>query len=185
VLNQLTEDKRKELKKREILTYARRNKIPIPQTSEKQTSSQPTKQAPSQPTKDTAPEPTKKVAPLPLPLVGEFLPKPTKADEEIQMNIDVSTMVGKMNMTVPVTKMCKIPSVRREVLKLLKVPAEVEDPLIIPNTMYLGWKNDPNPPFYLSLGMNNLVLQNCMLDSEASTNVMSLKVMKQLGLKTN
>jgi hypothetical protein len=37
VLNQLTEDQRKELKKSEILTYARRNKIPIlpPQTSEK------------------------------------------------------------------------------------------------------------------------------------------------------
>jgi hypothetical protein len=55
---------------------------------------------------------------------------------------------------------------------------------MILNTMYLGWKNDPNPPFYLSLGMNNLILQNCMLDSGASTNVMSLKVMKQLGLKT-
>jgi hypothetical protein len=50
--------------------------------------------------------------------------------------------------------------------------------------MYLGWKNNYNPPFYLSLGMDNLVLQNCMVDSRASTNVMSLKVMKQLGLKT-
>jgi len=55
---------------------------------------------------------------------------------------------------------------------------------MILNTMYLGWKNDPNPPFYLSLGMNNLILQNCMLDSGASTNVMSLQLMKQLGLKT-
>jgi hypothetical protein len=32
--------------------------------------------------------------------------------------------------------------------------------------------------------MNGLRLNNCMLDSGASTNVMSLKVMEQLGLKT-
>jgi len=92
-------------------------------------------------------------------------------------------MVGKMNMTIPIIEMCKIPSIKREVFKLLKVPDEVEDPSIILNPMYLGWKNDPNPPFYLSLGMNNLILKNFMLDYGASTNVMSLKFMKQLGLK--
>jgi hypothetical protein len=32
--------------------------------------------------------------------------------------------------------------------------------------------------------VNGLHLNNCMLDSRASTNVMSLKFMKQLGLKT-
>jgi hypothetical protein len=73
---------------------------------------------------------------------------------------------------------------RREILKLLQVPTEKEDPPIILNTMYLDRKRDNNPPFYLSLGMNDLRLNNCMLDSKASTNVMSLKVMKKLGLKT-
>jgi len=68
-------------------------------------------------------------------------------------------------------------------LKLLKVPAEKEDPTIILNTMYLDWQKDNNPPFYLSLGTNGLSLNNCMLDFRASTNVMSLKVMEQLGLK--
>jgi hypothetical protein len=43
---------------------------------------------------------------------------------------------------------------------------------------------EKNHPFYLSLGMNGLHLNNWMLDSGALTNVMSLKVMKQLGLKT-
>jgi hypothetical protein len=102
VLNQLTEYQRKELKKSEILTYARRNKIPIfpPQTSEKKTSYQPTKQASVQP-KKTAPQPTKKVVPPPPPPVQELLPKPTQ-EKEIQLNIDVLAMVGKMNMTVPV-----------------------------------------------------------------------------------
>ena len=49
--------------------------------------------------------------------------------------------------------------------------------------MYLDHPRDKNPPFYLSLGMNDLCLNNYMLDYGASINVMSLKVMEQLGLK--
>jgi hypothetical protein len=49
--------------------------------------------------------------------------------------------------------------------------------------MYLDQKRDNNPPSYISLGMNGLHLNNCMMDSRASTNVMSLKVMEQLFLK--
>jgi hypothetical protein len=86
-------------------------------------------------------------------------------------------------MMVPVTKMCKIPSVKREVLKVLQVPTEKEYPSIILNTIYLDRPIDKNPPFYLSFGMNAILLNNYMLDSGASTNVMSLKVMKQVGLK--
>jgi hypothetical protein len=165
-LNQLTDDQKKELRRREYLTYTRRNKASAP---------------PSQP--DTPLPSAEKVAPPPPPLVHELLPKPTPADE-IQLNIDVASMFGKLNMTVPVTEMCKIPSVKREILKVLQVPTEKEDPPIILNTMYLDRPRDMNPPFYLSLGMNGLHLNNCMLDSGASTNVMSLKVMEQLGLKT-
>jgi hypothetical protein len=93
-------------------------------------------------------------------------------------------MFGKLNMTVPVKNMCKITFVRSEVLKLLQVPIEKEDPLIILNTMYLNQKRDNNPALYISLGINGLHLNNCMLDSGASMNFMSLKVMEQLGLKT-
>jgi hypothetical protein len=50
--------------------------------------------------------------------------------------------------------------------------------------MYLDRPRDKSPPFYLLLGMNDLRLNNCMLDSGASKNDISLKVMKQLGLKT-
>jgi hypothetical protein len=39
-------------------------------------------------------------------------------------------------------------------------------------------------PFYISLQVNDLLLHNCMLDSRASTIVMPLYVMKQLGLTT-
>jgi hypothetical protein len=56
--------------------------------------------------------------PPPPPPVCEFLPKTTHADE-IQLNIDVANMSGKMNRTIPVTEMCKIPYVKREILKIL------------------------------------------------------------------
>jgi hypothetical protein len=70
--------------------------------------------------------------------------------------MDVATMFWKLNMTVPITEMCKIPSVRREILKLLHVPTKKEDPPIILNAMYLDRKRDNNPTFYLSLRMNGL-----------------------------
>ena len=41
------------------------------------------------------------------------------------------------------------------------------------------------PPFFISLHINDLMLHNCMLDPGASTNVMPLKVMNQLGLRIN
>jgi hypothetical protein len=69
-------------------------------------------------------------------------------------------------------------------LKELKVQDEIGDPLVILNTMYHGNQGDDNPPFYLSLGINGFCWNNCMLDSGASKNLMSLKVMKKLGLRT-
>jgi hypothetical protein len=75
-LNQLTDDQEKELRRREYLTYTRRNKASAP---------------PSQP--DTPLPSAKKVAPPPPPPIRELLPKPTPADE-IQLNIDVASMFG-------------------------------------------------------------------------------------------
>jgi len=148
----LTDDQKNELR-REILTYRRKN-ASTP-------SSQPNTPLPS----------VEKLAPPPPPLVCELLPKPTPTDD-IHLNIDVANMFGKLNMMVPVKDMCKIPSVKMEILRILPVPTEKEDPPIILNTMYLDRPRDKNPPFYLSLGMNGLRLNNCMLDSRASTNVM-------------
>jgi ribonuclease HI len=44
-------------------------------------------------------------------------------------------------------------------------------------------KNEKNFPFYLSLLVNDKVLHNCMLDSGASSNVITKKVMEQLNLR--
>jgi hypothetical protein len=94
----LTDDQRKELRRREILTYRRKNS-PTP-------SSQP----------DTPLPPAEKVAPPPPPPVCELLPKTTPT-VDIQLNIDVANMFGKLNMTVPMTEMCKITSIKREVFE--------------------------------------------------------------------
>jgi hypothetical protein len=40
-----------------------------------------------------------------------------------------------------------------------------------------------NPPFFMTLTMNNKYLNNCMLDTGTGANMMSLKVMPQMGLK--
>jgi hypothetical protein len=64
------------------------------------------------------------------------------------------------------------------------VPTKKEDTPIILSTMYLDQLKEKNLPFYISFRKNGLHLNNCMLDSWAFTNVMSLKVRKQLGLKT-
>jgi hypothetical protein len=42
---------------------------------------------------------------------------------------------------------------------------------------------DEHPPFFMTLLINNKCLNNYMLDSGAGANMMSLKVMEQLGLK--
>jgi hypothetical protein len=42
---------------------------------------------------------------------------------------------------------------------------------------------DGHPPFFMTLLVNNKCLNNCMLDSGAGANMMSLRVMEKLGLK--
>ena len=44
-------------------------------------------------------------------------------------------------------------------------------------------RREDHPPFYVSLLVDNLLLHNCMLDSGASSNVVTRKVMEQLNLR--
>ena len=85
----------------------------------------------------------------------------------------------------------KIPSQREKLLKAIEYPPQTfvdrqpsmdyhDAPVLLQN-----WDrgNEKNQPFYLSLLVNNKVLHNCMLDSGASSNVMTKKVMEQLNLR--
>jgi ribonuclease HI len=92
---------------------------------------------------------------------------------------------------VPVSEPIKIPSQKEKLLKAIDAPptsivekqpttAYQDTPVILQN-----WdrKNENNLPFYLSFLVNDKMLHNCMLDSGASSNVMTKKVMEQLNLR--
>jgi hypothetical protein len=152
----MDEDMKYKLRKNEIMTYLRRNKVLVP---------------PPQATKKGVPPPplaSKEISPPPPPSVHDFLPPPVPSIEELHLNIDVPDMMGNMNMSIPMVEMCKIPSVRREVLKALRVQDEAGYSPVILNTMHHGGHGEDNPSFYLSLGINGFFLNNFMLDSRAS-----------------
>jgi hypothetical protein len=48
---------------------------------------------------------------------------------------------------------------------------------------HFRFQYDGHPPFLIALLINIKCLNNCMLDSGAGDNMMSLKVMEKLGLK--
>jgi hypothetical protein len=88
----LIDYQKKELRRREIITYIRKNAS--------SPSSQPNNPLPL----------AEKVAPSPPLSICEFLPMPTPTDEN-QLHIDVASMFGKLNMIVLVIDICKIPSI--------------------------------------------------------------------------
>jgi hypothetical protein len=82
----------------------------------------------------------------------------------------------------------KIPSLKMKVgrdsgfVKVNNDPSQ-DQPIVLQTTNRGGF-NGNHDPFFISLGVNELILHNCMLDTGASTNVMPLGVMQQLGLET-
>jgi hypothetical protein len=57
------------------------------------------------------------------------------------------------------------------------------DPPIMLQDDHFRIQYGEKPPFFMTLMMNNKYLNNCMLDIGADENMMSLKVMQQMGLK--
>jgi hypothetical protein len=68
--------------------------------------------------------------------------------------------------------------------RIFKVHNESIDPPIMLQADHFRVQYDDHPPFFMSLHVTNKHLNNYMLDSGACVNMMSLKVMKQLVLKT-
>jgi len=87
---------------------------------------------------------------------------------------------------IPISEIIKILSQREKLIRFIEAPSKEnddddDDPIMLQTSTEK--KEGSVPPFYISLHINDLVLHNCMLDPGASTNVMPLKVMNQLGLK--
>jgi hypothetical protein len=68
--------------------------------------------------------------------------------------------------------------------KFFNVQGKPMDPPIMLQTNHFRLQYDEHPPFFMSLYVNNKLLNNCNLDSGVGANIMSLKVMRQLGLET-
>jgi ribonuclease HI len=125
-----------------------------------------------------------------IPKVSPSFPKSSEPIN-VDLNIDLGGWLNNAKILVPVLEIMKIPSQREKLLKAVHEPpksiiqkqpvvAYQDAPVILQN-----WDrtNQKNLPFYLSLLVNDKVLHNCMLDSGASSNVMTKKVMEQLNLR--
>jgi hypothetical protein len=111
-------------------------------------------------------------------------PPPTfHKNDDIDLNIDMTSVLENIYIHVPLTEITKIPSLSDKVKKLQSIQDESKDPPVILKVVHYDGRNGGNEPFFISLVVNNLLLHNCMLDTRDSTIVMSLKDMDQLGLK--
>jgi ribonuclease HI len=120
-------------------------------------------------------------------------PTPPKSNVHVDsdLNIDLGGWLSNAKMLVPVSELMKIPSQREKLLKAIEDPPKsfvdkqpavaYQDASVILQNWDRG--NEKNQPFYLSLLENDKVLHNCMLDSGASSNVITKKVMEQLNLR--
>jgi len=86
--------------------------------------------------------------------------------------------LAKINVTLPLKETIKIPSMKSKFENLFKVHNEPIDPPIMFQVDHFRVQYDDHPPFFMSLQVNNKRMKNCMLDSGAGENMMSLKVMK-------
>jgi len=82
----------------------------------------------------------------------------------------------------------KIPSVYKQVRDYFRETMNediVQDPPILLQSeeKKREHRGNAHPPFFMTLDVNDYILHNCMMDTGASTNVMPLSVMRQLGLQ--
>jgi hypothetical protein len=106
-------------------------------------------------------------------------PKTERAD----LNFDFEGALSKMHVTIPLKEVIKIPFIKERFDKFFKATDGPMDPPIMFQVDHFRVQYDEHPPFFMTLLMNNKSLHNCMLDSGADANIMSLKVMQQLGIK--
>ena len=98
----------------------------------------------------------------------------------------------KVKIPVPLTKLLKQPAYQSQVSSFMLPQGAVpipdslnlqeERPMVVfgPHVEEL---DASTPPFYVSLVIHDMLLHNCMLDSEASHNLLPLSMMEQLGLQ--
>jgi hypothetical protein len=88
-----------------------------------------------------------------------------------------------MHVNVSLRKAIKIPSTKELFDAFFLGSDEPMDPPTMLQDDHFRVQYGENPPFFMTLAMNNKNLNNCMLYIGAGTNMMSLKFMRQVGFK--
>jgi hypothetical protein len=111
-----------------------------------------------------------------------LLPKKSKAGT-VDLNFDFKGALSKMHVNIPLREEIKISSIKELFDTFFSGSVEPMDPPIMIQADHFRVQYGENPPFFMTLTMNNKYLNNCMLDTSVGANMMSLKVMQQMGLK--
>jgi hypothetical protein len=117
------------------------------------------------------------------PSPAEVPPPKTSKAVKVDLNFDLEGALSKMHVNVPLRKAIKIPSIKEHFDTLFLGSNEPMDPPIMLQDDHFRVQYGENPPFFMTLAMNGKSLNNCMLDTGVGDNMMSLKVMRQVGLK--
>jgi hypothetical protein len=97
-----------------------------------------------------------------------------------------------MNILVPLIELMNNEPFKKSIMKVLQptAPSLSFDVIILQDenpTITVGPHiedgSDSSPPFYISFNVHDKILQNCLMDSEASHNVMLKVAMEELGLE--
>jgi hypothetical protein len=108
--------------------------------------------------------------------------------------VDLGNWISNAKVLVLVSNLLKIPSQKEKLLKVINVPSDkiivrnqekekehLEDPPVVLTSR--DRTKEENPPFFVSLEINDQWLYNCMYDSGASSNIITKGIMQRLGLK--
>jgi hypothetical protein len=117
------------------------------------------------------------------PPMNIILPKNPPKTEKVDLNFDFEGALAKMHVTISLREVIKVPSVKERFDNFFKGSDGPMDPPIMLQDDHFRVQYDGHTPFFMTLFINNKCLNNCILDSGAGANMMSLKVMEQLGLK--
>jgi ribonuclease HI len=132
----------------------------------------------------------KKAQPL-SPIVHNHVPE-IREIPKLASSFNFEHEIQKIKIPVPLTELIKHEEFNRRFSELLKSEASCpptdsinlqdERPAVVLGPMVED-RDDSSPPFYTSLNIHDKVMQNYLMDSGASHNLMPKTVMEELGLE--